>query len=267
MELSKSSTNAIKVIPYKEITLEELPYRYPMRNAVTIDAEVRQVKIAVSQGYPSIKLEPIKEGAISIVGFGPSLEDTWRDITSPCITVSGAHDFLVERGIYPDFHAECDGREHKTRHLEKPNGFTTYLMATIVAPRMWELLEGCKVVTWHNANGRHIVDWIGKNDPGTIMVAGGSVVGMSAIHLAGLMGYRRFKLFGFDGNFRGDDRHAGKHHGPPQRIIERVVGSRVWKTTPQMSNAADELGWLIRDHPELEITIYGDSMTKALHGA
>lgn len=259
--------NSISVIPYNDIKLEELPYRYPMRNAVTMDAEIRQVKIAVSQGYPSIQLEPIKDEAISIVGFGPTLEDTWRDITRPCITVSGAHDFLVERGIYPDFHAECDGREHKTKHLEKPNGVTTYLMATIVAPRMWALLEGCKVVTWHNANGRHIVDWIGQNDPGTIMVAGGSVVGMSAIHLAGLMGYRRFKLFGFDGHFAKDKRHAGEHYGPPQKVIERVVGARVWKTTPQMSNAADELGWLIRDHPELEITVYGDSMIRALHGA
>jgi hypothetical protein len=34
-----------------------------------------------------------------------------------------------------------------------------------------------------------------------------------------------------------------------------------------MSNAADELGWLMRDHPELEIEIIGDSMVKALHGA
>lgn len=267
MELSKSSTNRVRVIPYKEITLEELPYRYPMRNAVTMDAEVRQVKIAVSQGYPSIKLEPLKDEAISIVGFGPSLVDTWQDITHPCITVSGAHDFLVERGFLPDYHAECDGREHKVKHLEKPNDFTTYLIATICSPQAWVKLEGKKVVTWHNANGRHIVDWIGENDPGTIMVAGGSVVGMSAIHLAGLMGYRKFKLFGFDGNFRQDKRHAGEHYGPPQRVIERIVGARVWKTTPQMSNAADELGWLMRDHPELEISIYGDSMTRALHGA
>jgi hypothetical protein len=131
---------------------------------------------------------------------------------------------------------------------------------------MWELLDGCKVVTWHNANGKHIVDWIGENDPGTILLAGGSVVGLSAIHLAGILGYRRFRLFGFDCNFR-ESRHAGAHYGPPQKVIERIVGARVWKTTPQMSNAADELGWLMRDHPELEIEIIGDSMVKALHGA
>jgi hypothetical protein len=156
---------------------------------------------------------------------------------------------------------------HKTKHLEKPNDKTVYLIATIVSPEAWIKLEGRKIVTWHNANGRHIVNWIGENNPGTIMVAGGSVVGLSAIHLAGLMGYRKFKLFGFDGNFSGETRHAGPHYGPPQKIIERLVGDRVWKTTPQMSNAADELGWLIRDHPELEFEIHGDSMTRALYGA
>lgn len=266
MAESKSLTNSIAYIPANEIELEELPYRYPMRNAVTMEAEVRQVKIAVAQGYPSIRLEGIKDEPISIVGYGPSLADTWQQITRPCITVSGAHDFLCERGLTPTYHAECDGREHKTRHLEKPNRETVYLMATIVAPRMWELLEGCRVVTWHNANGKHIVDWIGENDPGTILLAGGSVVGLSAIHLAGILGYRRFRLFGFDCNFR-ESRHAGTHYGPPQKVIERIVGARVWKTTPQMSNAADELGWLIRDHPELEIEIIGDSMVKALYGA
>jgi uncharacterized Rossmann fold enzyme len=266
MELSKSSTNAIKVIPYNEITLEELPYRYPMRNAVTMDAEIKQVKIAVSQGYPSITLGPLKDEWISIVGYGPTLRDTYRQITRPFMTVSGAHDFVCARGVKPDYHAECDGREHKTKHLEKSNAETTYLIATICNPRAWELLEGRKVVTWHNANGRHIVDWIGQNDPGTILVAGGSVVGLSAIHLAGIMGYRKFRLFGFDGNFAGDKRHAGKHYGPPQRMIERVVKGRTWKTTPQMSNSSDELGWLIRDHPELEIEIYGDSMVRGLYG-
>lgn len=263
MDGSNSLTNSIPIQPYDTITLEELPYRYPMRSAVTLDAEVRQVKIAVAQGYPSLHLEGLKAGPISVVGFGPSLEDTWREITHPCITVSGAHDFLCGKGVIPEYHAECDGREHKTKHLESPNDHTTYLMATICNPRMWELLEGRKVVTWHNANGRHIVDWIGENDPGTILVSGGSVVGLSAIHLAGILGYRRFRLFGFDGNFRGEVRHAGSHYGPPQRIIERDG----WKTTPQMSNAVDEFGWLKRDHPELEFTIYGESLMKAVHGA
>ena len=266
MDALKLSRNAIPLQHYKDIKLTDIKYRYPMRSAVTLEAEVKQVKIAVSQGFPSIKLEPLKSGWLDVVGYGPSLKETWQEIKSPCITVSGAHDFLCERGIKPDFHAECDGRDHKTKHLKKPNSHTTYLMATICNPMMWVQLEGCNVVTWHNCNGQHIVDWVGVNDPGTIMVAGGSVVGLSAIHLGGLMGYRRFRLFGFDGNFEGETRHAGEHFGPVQRVIEREVRGKIWKTTPQMANSSDELGWLIRDHPELEIKIMGKSMVKDLYG-
>lgn len=256
------SLNAVEVQYFEKIRLEALPYKYPMRSAITLEAEVRQVKIAVSQGFPSIQLKPLREDTISIVGYGPSLEDTWKDITHPCMSVSGAHDFLCERGVIPDYHAECDGRDHKTKHLEKPNRVTHYLMATICNPRVWKLLEGCNVTTWHNANGKHIVDWVGKNDPETIMVSGGSVIGLSAIHLAGILGFRKFKLFGMDGNFRGDKRHAGPHYGPPQKVLEREG----FKTTPQMSNAVDEFGWLKRDHPELEFQIYGESLLKQLHG-
>ena len=52
----------------------------------------------------------------SIVCYGPSLIDTWEDIKLEkeagnfIVTVSGAHDFLIERGIIPDVHIECDPR-------------------------------------------------------------------------------------------------------------------------------------------------------------
>jgi len=134
-------------------------------------------------------------------------------------------------------------------------------------PAVWDQLEGCQVYTWHNTLGQHMVDWIGRNDPQSIMVCGGSVVGMSAIHIAGILGFRKFRLFGFDNNLDGEIRHAGPHYGPPQRILERKVKDKWWRTTPQMTNAADELGWLMKNHPELEIEIVWDSMTKALHGA
>lgn len=257
-----SVRNSIAVARPDQIHLEALPYKYPMRTAVTLEAEIRQIETCMKQGYPRITIHPIKDEWISIVGFGPSLEDTWKEITHPCITVSGAHDFLIERWITPDYHAECDGRDHKTKHLEHPNPKTTYLMASICNPLMWKQLEGCKVEYWHNANGMHVVDWIGKNDVGGIMLAGGSVIGLTAIHLAGLLGYRKFKLFGFDGNFRGEKRHAGKHFGPPQKTIQKGK----WNTTPQMFNACEEFFWLRRDCPELQFEIYGDCLLKDMAG-
>lgn len=253
------SYNEIAIRRPDEIHLEALPYRYPMRNAVTLEAELRQIEITMAQGYPQLALSPLRDGWLSVVGFGPSLGETWTQITRPCITVGGAHDFLLAHGLVPDWHAECDGRDHKTKHLEHPHPDVIYLMATICNPRMWTQLRDHRVVTWHNANGRHVLDWIGAHDPGGIVLAGGSVIGLTAIHLGGLLGFRRFRLFGFDGNFRGDVRHAGEHYGPPQQRIERTANGRMWATTPQMANACDELIWLLRDSP-ISVEVYGDSL-------
>jgi hypothetical protein len=229
-----------------------------MRSAVVLEAELKQIADCVSSGFPRLRLRPIQDHPISIVGYGPSLAETWKELKPPVFTVSGAHDFLLDRGIVPDYHAECDGRDHKVRHLERPQEKTTYLMASVCNPKAWELLKNNKVEYWHCAHGQHVVEWIGKNDDGAILVAGGSTVGLSAIHLAGILGYRSFKLYGFDGNLRDGKRHAGEHYGPSQRLIEREG----WTTTPQMSNACDELLWLKNEN--LEIEIVGESLMKSL---
>lgn len=265
-------SNALRVMHPQDVHLESLPYKYPMRNAVTLEAEVRQVADCVSRGYEQLQLQPLREDWLCVVGYGPSLHETWRDIRNPCITVSGSHDFLIGKGLVPDWHAECDGRDHKTKHLEKPHQDVTYVMATICNPRMWEQLKGHKVLRWHNANGQHIVEWIAKHDDGSVLVAGGSNIGLSAIHLGGILGFRKFELFGFDGCIREEEaggcapplwfRHAGPHYGPKQRVITRGG----WKTTPQMSNAVDEFGWLKRDNPSLKFKIHGDSLMKDVHG-
>lgn len=255
--------NAILWTKPQDVRLEYLPYRYPTRSAVTLEAEIRQIESCMKKRYPRLKIGRLTDDTLSVVGYGPTLHDTWKDIKHPCITVSGALDFLQDRGIIPDYHAECDGRDYKTRHLEHANKETKYLMASICNPRMWHLLEGCHVEYWHNANGQHVVDWIGKNDLGSILIAGGSNIGLTAIHIGGILGYRKFRLFGFDSNFVGTSRHAGVHYASPQRTIKRIANGHVWDTTPQMSNAADELLRLY-DDPNVEIEIAGDSMQKDL---
>jgi hypothetical protein len=37
-----------------------------------------------------------------------------------------------------------------------------------------------------------------------------------------------------------------------------------WPTSPQMSNACDELIWLMQGEPDLEFEVHGDSLMKSL---
>jgi hypothetical protein len=253
------TTNHIMWTKATDIRLDFLPYRFPVRTPHTQEAEIRQIETCVKKGYPRLHLQDLRDEWLSVVGYGPSLHDTWKEITHPCITVSGALDFMQDHGVIPDFHAECDGRDYKTKHLEHANKETKYFMASVCNPRMWDLLEGCDVSYWHTANGQHVVDWIGKNDVNSILIAGGSNIGLCAIHIGGILGFRKFRLFGFDGNYRGDIRHAGPHYAEPQRRIMRAANGRTWETSPQMFNACDEFLRLY-DNPECRFEIVGESL-------
>lgn len=259
------TANMIRVCKPEKIRLEALPYRFPMRNACTQEAELRHLATCLAQGYPRLALGTLKQEPISIVGFGPSLRETWQEITFPCLSVSGAHDFLLDRGMVSTYYANCDGRDRQTAFLMRPHHDTHYLMATISNPQCWELLKGHRVSIWHNANGQHIVDWIGQHDDGGVLIAGGSNIGLSAIHLAGVLGYREFKIFGLDGNLDEHGvRHAGVHPDQePQKHITRHANGLNWPTTPQLSNACDEFLWLLRDAP-ISVEVYGDSLLRAI---
>src|SRR6266853_2973862 len=59
---------------------------------------------------------------IALVNFGPSLNDTWEQIKNfkYIMTCSGAHKFLVERGIIPTHHIDVDPRPHKVQLIGTP---------------------------------------------------------------------------------------------------------------------------------------------------
>src|SRR5689334_9907557 len=69
-----------------------------------------QIQQNIQRKIPRIQPVPPEERTepIACVGFGPSLHDTWEKIKDfkYVMSCSGAHKFLVERGIIPTYHAE-----------------------------------------------------------------------------------------------------------------------------------------------------------------
>src|SRR5678815_2491952 len=66
---------------------------------------------STAAGYPPIpvaKPDERKTESIAIVCSGPSLAQTWEQVKmcNHVLTCSGAHDYLIERGIIPNFHME-----------------------------------------------------------------------------------------------------------------------------------------------------------------
>lgn len=232
-----------------------------MLQGILSNAE-RHAQMSQARGHMLKKRPKFNDKWASIVCYGPSLADTWKLIKRPIVTVSGAHDYLVRRGIVPDFHVDCDPREHKARMLQNPQDKTTYLMATVCHPKYWEVLKGRKVRLWHLINGDDLetVAWVMQNHPegANSMIGGGSSVGQRAMNVMAALGYRRFNIHGMDCSFT-TDRHAGAHLGKEQAKIFVKAGNRVFQTTRQMLQAAIEMEQFITTQ-DAEIAFFGDGL-------
>ena len=200
--------------------------------------------------------------SISVVGYGASLLDTWQHIPRPILTCSGAHNFLVERGIIPDFHVELDSRLEKLAFLSNPQKQTKYLIASLCHPFVWPKLEAYDVEYFHALNSQHTVDWVTAHDPGSVVMGGGCLVGTMAIHIAGMLGYGRFNAYGLDCSAVNGKWHAGDHHNTPRNSRRALVGNRFFETTRTLITGAWE--YYERTAPVADVTLHGDGMLKAI---
>src|SRR3990167_10081753 len=123
---------------------------YHLIAAVKTEQRHHYMAEALAHGFPRLQPRPIDDDkSISLVCYGPSLLDTWAEITPPIITVSGALHFLAERGIIADYHVDCDPRLHKTQHLQPPVDGVHYLIGSCCHPSTWEILKSQKISLVH----------------------------------------------------------------------------------------------------------------------
>ncbi len=81
------------------------------------------------------RVKELLDEPIALVGYGPSLRRTWELLRGykHIMTMSGSHDFLVERQILPRYHIEVDSLGHKV--LNCPNILFWSLLLRMLASR------------------------------------------------------------------------------------------------------------------------------------
>lgn len=241
--------------------------KYPIHGVVSAEGRHAQmakaIELAKARGWPQLMRKAHGEKWMSIVGFGPSLKQTWQHIKRPILTVSGAHDFLIERGVIPDYHMDCDPRDYKAQFVARPHKDVTYLMASVCHPKVWDYLEEMKVQLWHLHNGPETSEWVAQHDPGANMIGGGSTAGMRALEIGSMLGYRRFWIHGIDNSLAQGQRHAGPHPGKAQNIVQVNCDEMWFDSTPQMIEAAKEMVTFIQNY-DVEMTFYGDGLQQAM---
>lgn len=235
--------------------------------AVTTLKRHSNMAVALHYKFPRLKPLPMDDDKVlSVACYGPSLKDTWQQLKPPIISMSGSLHFLAERGVIPDYHIDMDPRENKLQDISNPTvDGPHYLMASLCHTGMWDLLRGQRVTLWHTYSAPETYDWVAANDPDQLVVRGGSTVGLTALHVMGLLGFRHFEIHGMDGSFSDDlSRHAGHHTGHYQKPeIVWAANNKKYRTSKIMANAVEETMRLVSAHPVFCV-FHGEGLTQGL---
>ena len=220
-----------------------------------------------ARGLAPLSLRPeTRDGKIAIVGYGPSLQDSWPDLLrfdGPIWTVSKAHDFLLERGIQPTYHTDTDFREHKAGFNKLIGARTEYRIGTCVHPAYLDRLPAERTKLFHITPPHY-----GPYEAGYPKLECEYDVGTVAMRLAYTLGWREQHWYGFDFSSTPEGTHAGPHEGSKSDLYFVDVPFkdktlRFGSTSLQL-HAAMGVERMLRALPRLRPTIHGNGMIAPL---
>ena len=172
-------------------------------NCVMSDDELYEhIRLSLARGLPLHEEAPIHNRTAVLVGSGPSAngqiesirKHSWRrNLGDTLVAVKDAHDWLIANEIVPEYAVAVDPQEHRWNCFTRKTPDVKYLIASQCHPAMFDHLAGLRVTLWHL--------YIREGQtypPDSLLVTGGTTTGLRAINLFYSLGYRKFKLYGFD---------------------------------------------------------------------
>lgn len=150
----------------------------------------------------------IKTESIALVGGGPSIEKTYKELKDfkNIISCGSAHDWLVTKGVIPTYATVCDPDPVSANYFTKPHKETTYLVATACDQKVFSALEGYNIIMWH-CYSDDVLQEMRKIEDNFEAVGGGCTVGLRSLSIALMLGYSDIHFFGFDSCLGINDKH------------------------------------------------------------
>lgn len=222
----------------------------------------RQVAYSASLGLPDA--DEGRLGVLNIVASGPSARKAdfaqigphLGHAAQPVMAVNGALKLLLDQGIAPHWWAACDPQALVASFLpDSPPAQTTYLVAAKCHPSVFQKLKGRDVRLWY----------VGAAPEGHRSVKTACSVTLTAMSLMRHLGWRKFRVWGWDCCFDANGAHHAGDQGAPSEAsrINLEVGPRVFQTTAtwalEAQDAAHQLAM-----GDYEVEIMGDGMVAAV---
>lgn len=226
-----------------------------------------QIRLNVLRDLPWFE-EGKESGHACIVGGAPSLKDSFMNLRflkasgAKIFALNGVHDWLIERGITPDYHVVLDSREQNVEFVRHPKKGVKYLVYGGCHSKVFDALEGHDVTLWLTEfEGVHDIVRFFKKP--VVLVGGGNTVAMKTMYLGYLAGFRKFSMFGVDSSYRGGENHAYRQsmNDGEERMSVTVAG-RSFVCAPWMAKQAMDFQGQARTLVKrgCEVNVYGDGL-------
>jgi hypothetical protein len=224
-----------------------------------MEASTKRIQARVQEG--DLKAEPI-----AIVAYGPSLNDTWERIKGfrYVMSCSGAHRFLIDRGVIPTWHVEVDPRPHKVQLIGTPHPDVEYLPSSTCAPAYFDWLEQhhAKISLWHVFDNSE--DGLRTLPPGEWALTGGASVGLRCLTIARFLGFTDLHIFGMDGCEGVSGKHAAEHPNQPKDHALTTYQGVEYRTTTSMLECAKQTFHELNQLKDVRATFYGEGLVQAM---
>jgi len=206
-----------------------------------------------------VECKPHHETAVMVSG-GPSFKDYMDEIStqSRIVCVKHAHDILIENGVIPWACMLLDPRSHVQDFIENPHPEVTYFVASMCHPTTVDKLLKEKANVWgyHAHVGAGEEKFIGKG----IMVGGGSTSAVRGVSVLHTLGFRDFKMYGYDSCYGEKmDKGVKDKLGRQKYFKVEVSGKRFWTDAELLAQAQDFTK--LMDQPgDLQLDVIGEGM-------
>ena len=220
------------------------------------------------------------DGVIVMCAAGPSLSDHIEEIKelqargAKVVAVKHAINTLNLHGIKPWAVVLLDPRGHVEGFVKNPDLEPIYFVSSMCDPSVVKTLNDNRatVIGYHAFVGAGESKLLISAD---LPVSGGSATSTRSIGLfSDMLGYKKFKLFGYDLCYHQKPDMTEKNENGEPKYMELSIGTQTYKlknisrtffTEGQFLAQSNELQGLYKDRKDLEIEIYGDGLAAWLY--
>lgn len=239
------------------------------------DLLLANIRHSIRLGYPQVRQQAIQTDRVALVGSGPSLAETERELVdlvftgAKVVTVNGAYQWCLDRNIRPSAHIVLDARASNARFVGTAIPQCRYLLASQCHPDTWAAVKDRPDVwIWHamgeenelraELDTYYLGKWHG--------IPGGTTVAMRAISLLRTLGFLRMDLFGVDSCWLGE-----QHHAFPQaeNLTDRRLTFNVHPTDhPEKARRFVCSPWHVKQFEDFlqMVRVNGDQFLLNIHG-